>query len=160
MFAKATGIDIGKVKVIRLPDAMGAQAAEMLKGKQADGVFGFVNTIIASVAPLGIDGRKDLHFLTYAEHLPDMYGNTLFVTRELYRADPGALKGMVRAFNRALADAIKTPDAAIDALVRRDANARRDVNHTRLVGTFKSDMAHPEGGRIGSATWTTAGSSA
>jgi NitT/TauT family transport system substrate-binding protein len=149
MFAKATGIDAGKVRIVRLDDAMGAQVAEMLKGGRADGVFGFVNTIIASVAPLGIDGRQSLRFLTYAEHLPDMYGNTLFATRELYRGDPNALKGMVRAFNRALADTVKDPDAAIDALVKRAPSALRDVNHARLVGTLKSEMAHPEGARIG-----------
>ena len=37
---------------------MGSQVAEMLSGP-VHGVFGFVNTIIASVAPLGIDARSD-----------------------------------------------------------------------------------------------------
>jgi len=149
MFARANGVDASKVKVVESPDAMGNQVADMLKGKGAQGVFGFVNTIIASVAPLGIDGRKELRFLNYADHLPDMYGNTLFVTRELYSANPRALSGMVRAFNRALSDTAKDPNLAIEALAKREPSIRRDVNLTRLVGTLKSEMAHPEGKRIG-----------
>jgi NitT/TauT family transport system substrate-binding protein len=148
MFAKATGIDPGKVRVIKDDQAMGSQVANMLKGNGADGVFGFVNTIIASVAPLGIDGRKQLRYLNYAEHLPDMYGNALFVTRALYR-DKAALAGLVRSFNRALTDAIANPDVAIDAVVKRSPTASRDINRTRLVGTFASEMAHSEGARLG-----------
>lgn len=149
LYARAAGIAIDKVTVVRSMQGMGAQVADMLGGKGADAVFGFVNTIIASAAPLGIDGRKSLRFLNFAEHLPDMYGNTLFVTRELYRADPAALRGMVRAFNRALADTEKDPDAAIDALARHAPGADRAVNHARLVGTLKGEMGHPEGARIG-----------
>ena len=149
LYARAAGIDIGKVDVVRSAQGMGAQVADMLGGNGADAVFGFVNTIIASAAPLGIDGRQALRFLEFAEHLPDMYGNTLFVTRELYRDDPAALRGMVRAFNRALADTAKDPDAAIDALVRHAPGADRAVNRTRLVGTLKAEMAHAEGARIG-----------
>ena len=148
MFANATGIDANKVKVVKLSDGMGGQVVEMLKGRQADGVFGFVNTIIASVTPLGI-AAGDIRFLNYADYLPDMYGNTLFVTRELYRDGAAALGPLVRAVNRALADTVQDPNRAIDALIKREPSARRDVNHTRLVGTLKSEMAHPEGARLG-----------
>ena len=148
MFAKATGIDRSKVKVMPTNKAMGQQVVDMLNGKGADGAFGFVNTIVASVAPLGVDGRKELRFLTYADYLPDMYGNGLFVTRELY-ADKSSLSGLVRAFNRALADAIANPDVAIDALAKRNPSVARDINRTRLVGTFGAEMAHPEGARLG-----------
>ena len=95
----------------------------------------------------GVD-PKDLRFIAYADHLPDMYGNALFVTRELYGADPRAVAGMVRAFNRGLRDTVADPDAAIDALARR-ATIRRDVDRTRLVGTLRSEMAHAEGARLG-----------
>ncbi len=119
----------------------------MLAGRGADGVFGFVNTIIAAVAPLGIR-PQDLRFIDYADHLPEMYGNTLFVTRELHRDHPDIVRGMVRAFNRGLADTARDPDAAIDALQKR-ARTNREVDRTRLLGTLRSEMSHPEGARIG-----------
>jgi len=147
LFATATGLDQKTVRIERSGAGMGSQVADMLSGQGADGVFGFVNTIIASIAAHGIDPR-DLRFINYADHLPDMYGNTLFVTRELYASNPAAVAGMVRAFNRGLRDTVASPDAAIDALEKR-TTIRRAVDRTRLVGTLKSEMAHPEGARIG-----------
>lgn len=149
MFAKANGVDASKVTTVQSSAAMGDQVAGMLRKNDVQGVFGFVKTIIASVAPLGIDGSKELRFINYADALPDMYGNGLFVTRETYRDSASSLKSLVRAFNRALADTIQDPGVAIDALAKRSPSARRDVNLTRLVGTLKSEMAHPEGAKIG-----------
>ncbi len=147
MFAAAAGIDAASVTVERSGSSMGGQVADMLAGRGADGVFGFVNTIVAAVAPLGIR-RQDLRFIDYADHLPEMYGNTLFVTRELHRDHPDAVRAMVRAFNRGLAETARDPDAAIDALQKRQ-RTNRDVDRTRLIGTLRSEMAHPEGARIG-----------
>lgn len=148
MLASAAGVDAGKVRIDRASSSMGSQVADMLAGRGADGVFGFVNTIIASVAPMGI-AAKDLRFINYADYLPDMYGNTLFVTRELYRSSPKAITGMVRAFNRALRDTVTDPNLAIDALQAASPSIRRDVDYVRLVGTLKSEMAHPEGAKLG-----------
>ncbi|QKS00438.1 ABC transporter substrate-binding protein [Sphingomonas sp. CL5.1] len=149
MFATATGIDAGRVTVVKSPDTMEGQIAAMVRQGAVDGVFGFVNTIIAKAAVVGIDGVATLRFLTYAEYLPDMYGNTMFVTREFYERDKPALAGMVAAFNRALRETAADPDAAIDALMRRAPRAPRAVDRARLIGTLRGDMGHPEGRRLG-----------
>ncbi|MET0239678.1 MAG: ABC transporter substrate-binding protein [Sphingobium sp.] len=148
MFAKATGIDASTVTSIQSPVAMGDQVVDAINGK-VDGVFGFVNTIVASVGGKGIDGHKELRFLEYADYLPEMYGNTLFVTREFYEKDPDGVRGMVRAFNHALADTAQNPDTAIDALMKRRPDTLRAVNLHRLEGTMKVDMGNAEGARIG-----------
>lgn len=149
MFARATGIDASTVRIDKLSSGMGSQVVDMLNGHSADGVFGFVNTIIASVAAQGVDDSEQIRFLEYADHIPDMYGNTLFVTREMYRNNPDAIAGMVRAFNHGLRDTIVNPDDAIAALERRIGNNRSEVNRRRLIGTLELEMAHPEGARIG-----------
>jgi NitT/TauT family transport system substrate-binding protein len=149
LYARAAGIDIGKVRVDGSMGGMGQAVVDMLRGDGTDGVFGFVNTIIASAAPLGVDGRKALRFLNWADHLPDMYGNTLFVTRGLLQRDPQAVSGLVRAANRGLAETVKDPDAAITALLRHAPGIDRSVNLARLKGTLAMEMAHPEGARIG-----------
>lgn len=147
LLASATGTDLSKVKVSGSWGGMGGQVADMLASK-AHGVFGFVNTIIASVTPLGIT-PKQLRFIKYADYVPEMYGNTLFVTREVYRSQKSVLPKLVRALNRGLADTVASPDAAIDALIKRSPGVSRDVNKVRLVGTLGAEMAHPEGARIG-----------
>jgi NitT/TauT family transport system substrate-binding protein len=149
LYARAAGIDIAKVRVDDSMGGMGQAVVDMLRGNGADGVFGFVNTLIAAAAPLGVDGRRELRFLNWADHLPDMYGNTLFVTRGLLQREPQAVTGMVRAFNRGLADTVQDPDAAIASLLRHAPGSDRAVNLARLKGTLAAEMAHPEGARIG-----------
>ncbi len=151
LYAHAAGIDARQVRVDGSMGGMGQAAADLLKATNPDdpaGVFGFVNTIIASAAPLGVDPRS-LRFLNWSDVLPDMYGNTLFVTRETYRRDPQVLQGLVRAINRGLVDTVREPEAAIDSLLRHAPGSDRAVNLQRLKGTLAIEMAHPEGARIG-----------
>lgn len=149
LYARAAGIDPRKVRVDGSMGGMGQAVVDMLRGDGADGVFGFVNTIIASAAPLGVDGRKSLRFLNWADHLPDMYGNTLFVTRGLLERHPQGVRGLVRAVDRGLADTVQDPGAAIGSLLRHAPGSDPAVNLTRLKGTLAEEMAHPEGRRIG-----------
>lgn len=149
LYARAAGIDAGKVRVDPSMGSMGQATADMLRGTGADGVFGFVNTIIASATPHGVDGQRALRFLNWSHHLPDFYGNTLFVTRELLRRDPDAVRRLVLAVNQGLARTVRSPDAAIDALLRSAPGSDRAINLRRLQGTLAIEMAHPEGARIG-----------
>ncbi len=147
-FAAATGIDARAVTVRRSPASMRALVEDMLAGRSA-GVFGFVNTIIAAVAPAGIDGRTRLRFLEYRHHTPDLYGNTLMVSRRLLAERPADVTAFVHAVNRGLADTVTDLDAAIASVVARDRSVRPDVDKPRLAGTLAMEMAHPEGARIG-----------
>ncbi len=148
LYAQAAGIDATQVRVEGSMGSMGQAVKEMLQGQGADGVFGFVNTLIASAAPFGVDPAS-LRFLNWSDVLPEMYGNTLFVTREAYQRDRQALIGLVRAINRGLVETVSNPDAAIDALLRHAPASDRAVNLRRLQGTLAIEMAHPEGQRIG-----------
>jgi NitT/TauT family transport system substrate-binding protein len=147
-FALAAGIDPSRVTVQRSPASMRALVEDMLGGKSA-GVFGFVNTIIASVAPAGIDGRTRLRFLEYRHHTPDLYGNALMVSRRLLAERPDDVRAFVRAVNRGLADTVRDPDRAIESVAARDRQVRKDVDGPRLMGTLAMEMAHAEGARLG-----------
>ena len=148
LLADATGIDRSKVTVQPAQAGMGSMVANMLTNGRVHGMFGFVNTIIASITPVGIDPSR-VRFINYADHVPEMYGNTLFVTREVYRGRKALLPNLVRALNRGLADTVAAPTTAIDALVKVSPGTNRDVNLTRLIGTLKAEMAHPESARLG-----------
>lgn len=148
LYAQAAGIDAAQVKVDGSMGSMGQATKDMLDGRGADGVFGFVNTIIASAAPYGVEPAA-LRFLNWSDVLPEMYGNTLFVTRDAYQRDRAALPRLVRALNRGLADTARQPQDAIDALLRHAPGSDRAINLRRLQGTLDIEMAHPEGRRIG-----------
>jgi NitT/TauT family transport system substrate-binding protein len=148
LYADAAGFQPQGVQVDGSMGSMGSAVKEMLQGQGADGVFGFVNTLIAAAAPYGVDPAA-LRFLNWSEVLPEMYGNTLFVTRQTYQRDKTAVQGLVRALNRAVADTARSPEVAIDALMRHAPYSDRAVNLRRLQGTLNIEMAHPEGRRIG-----------
>lgn len=148
MFANATGINANKVDVRSSWSGMGAQVVDVLNGRGAHGVFGFVQTIIAATAPYGVK-PSDIRFLEYADYIPDMYGNTLFVTRETYERRTDKIAGLVRAINRGLSDTVANTEDALDALDRKIGNRNRMINKDRLIGTLKTEMAHPEGAKLG-----------
>lgn len=148
LYAQAAGFDARQVRVDGSMGGMGQAVKDMLAGQGADGVFGFVNTLIASAAPLGV-APSQLRFLNWSDVLPEMYGNTLFVTRDTYAREPATVGALVRAVNRGLVDTVARPEAAIDALLRRAPGSDRAINQRRLEGTLAIEMAHPEGRRIG-----------
>jgi NitT/TauT family transport system substrate-binding protein len=148
LYAQAAGIDAKRVQVDGSMGGMGGAVKDMLDGRGADGVFGFVNTLIASAAPYGVDPAF-LRFLNWSDVLPEMYGNTLFVTRETYQRDRAALPGLIQALNQGLVDTVLNPQAAIEVLTEQAPGTDQAVNLRRLQGTLTIEMAHPEGRRLG-----------
>jgi NitT/TauT family transport system substrate-binding protein len=148
LYAEASGFQASQVRVDGSMGSMGSAVKDMLQGRGADGVFGFVNTIIASAAPYGVQ-PPSLRFLNWSDALPEMYGNTVFVTREFYQAQRPALPGLVRAINRGLQGTVQNPSSAIEALLRHAPGSDSTINARRLRGTLDIEMAHAEGARIG-----------
>ena len=146
-FCNKTGLSASTVRIVIDAAPHSAMVPELLAGKW-DGMFGFVNTLVAA----SIDARlnpKALHFIEYHDHLPELYGMALIVTRELASTEPDTVRKLLRAFNRGLHDTIADPAAAIDALVKRNPAMNRESNHRRLMGTLQLEMSRAEGGVLG-----------
>ncbi len=146
--ADAAGIDVSSVQVQVSALPMGEQVRDALMTGEADGVFGFVNTVIAAATPLGVEPEQ-LRFIAYADHLPDLYGNGLMVSRSLLAEHPATVHALVRGLNRGLCDTLQDVDAAMAALLEAAPGIDASVQRRRLLGTLASEMAHPEGLRIG-----------
>ena len=149
-FCKKTGLDPSTVRTVIDAAPHSAMVRELLAGKPGgwDGMFGFVNTLIAASIDAGID-QKALRYIEYHDHLPELYGMALMVTRELATAEPETVRGLLRAFNRGLVDTIADPGAAIEALAQRNTAINRESNHRRLIGTLQLEMSRAEGGMLG-----------
>ncbi|TNM42722.1 ABC transporter substrate-binding protein [Nocardioides albidus] len=142
-YAVRAGFDESRLSIMRSPAALSVMAKDVVDG-HVDGVFGFVNTIIAALASIGIDGRKELDFLEYRDVLPDFFGNALMVAPSLIRDHPDAVRAFVAGVNRGIADTYADPDAALRALERQKPDFRWDVDGPRLLGTLENEMAHPD----------------
>ncbi len=146
-FCKKTGLDAASVRIVTDAAPHSTMVPELLTNKW-DGMFGFVNTLIAATIDAGRD-PKDLHFIEYHDNLPELYGMALMVTKELAAHEPDTVRKLLRAFNRGLIDTIADPGAAIDALVKRNPAMNRESNHRRLMGTLQLEMSRAEGGVLG-----------
>ena len=146
--ADAAGIAVESVTVMPSSAGLGEQVRDLLLGGRVDGVFGFVNTIVAALAPMGIDPAR-LRFINYADVLPDLYSNSLMVSRDLIARAPDHVRALVHGLNRGVTDTLADLDAGIEAVFRAAPALDRAVQRQRLVGTLNAEMAHPERARIG-----------
>jgi NitT/TauT family transport system substrate-binding protein len=141
-----TKIDCGKIEIVNVQPNLREQ---MLMQGQVDGVFGYVTTIRFSAKLAGIDPDKQFRFIKFENYGMDLYSNTIIVSRKLARENPAAVKGFVRALNHSIKDAIADPQAAIDAVVKREPLVKPVIERARLDATMADEMSHPEIAKIG-----------
>jgi NitT/TauT family transport system substrate-binding protein len=79
----------------------------------------------------------------------DLYSNSVMVSRELMEENPDAVRGLVRAINRGVADVLADPEAGMDAVMAQEPLINREVETARLHATVEDEMNHPELADIG-----------
>jgi NitT/TauT family transport system substrate-binding protein len=144
-FCKIANIDCDKVKITNMQPNLREQ---MLMQGQVDGVFGYVNTIRFSAKLMGVDDSK-LRYINYGDYGMDLYSNAIIVSKKLVKEKPEAVKGLVRAINKGLEDALKDPAAAVAAVAKREPLIQIPVERERFDATLKDEMNHPEIATIG-----------
>lgn len=146
--AQAAGLERSSVRLIPSALGLGAQVRDLLLPGQVDGVFGYVNTIVAAMAPFGLDPAA-VRFLRFSDLLPDLYSHCVMVTRQLLDEHPQAVRGLVHGVHRGLVDTVQDIDAAMAALARAAPSLDIPVQRRRLLGTLREEMGHPEGAVLG-----------
>ena len=148
-FCKQTGVDAARVKVVESGGGMLGMVDSMLGSRNVHGVFGYVSTLDAAIAAGNRDPEKTVRHLKFAEHVPDLYGSALMVSRRMLRDEPAAVAGVVRAFNAGLKGVVADIDQGIEAVMRRTSWSNRQVERLRLQRTLDIEMAAAEGKRLG-----------
>ena len=138
-FASKAGIDAKSITATGL-DAGCAELLTLLKDGETDGLFGYISTISAAVRLNGDEVGSEVRFLEFKDVVPELYGSVLMVAPGFAESNPEAAQGVVNAFNRGVMAAVCDPDAAIEALVKRDDTRDPVVERLRLVETIREDM--------------------
>jgi NitT/TauT family transport system substrate-binding protein len=146
VLAELSGIDHAKVKWLNM--APNLQEQMLLQG-QVDASAVFSVTSYMNFVAQKLDPDKDFRWIHYADHGIDLYSNGVMVSPALIKDRPEAVLGLVRAINRGMADAIANPDAAIDAIVKREPLINRDIEKRRLIYALRQVVLTPEAGRVG-----------
>jgi len=140
IFVQANKIDASKVKI----ENIGFPVREpMLAQGKVDAITGFWFSSYMNLKANGVKD-EDIVVLHMRDHGVDLYGNVIIANPDFMRFSPKAVAGFVRATIRGIQDTIKSPESAIDSLMKRNAIAKRDVELERLKLSLAKNYVTPD----------------
>lgn len=117
IFARANKIDLSKTTWKTMEPAL---RETMLAKGELDGITGFTFTSQIGLIARGIK-EEDITMFKYNDFGAELYGNAIIAHPKLLAEKPEAVKGFLRAINRAIKDVVAKPDASIAYVKERDA---------------------------------------
>ncbi|MGM0694378.1 MAG: ABC transporter substrate-binding protein [Pseudomonadota bacterium] len=102
-----------------------------------DAITGFYFTSLLNLEERGMD-EEDLTIMPFPEYGVPLYGNAIIASEAFAEENPEAVKGFLRAFNRALAETLADPEGAIDYVQARDGLIDEEMETRRLKLAIES----------------------
>jgi len=144
--AKANGIDPAAVPVVNMAPNLQEQ---MLMNDQVDFSAIFTVTSYINLIGMKVDPDKDIRWIFYSDMGLDLYSNGIMVSQKLLQENPKAVKGLVKALNRALIETASQPDAAIALMTKVEPLMNAELEKKRLLYAFKTHFVSAETDKIG-----------
>jgi NitT/TauT family transport system substrate-binding protein len=139
--ADKNGVDASKVSWTNM--APNLQEQMLLRG-QVDASAVFSVTSYMNLVAQSLDPEKDIRWFHYADHGIELYSNGILVSQQLIKDKPQVVAGLVRAVHKGLRDTLANPDAAIEALAKREPLINKELEKRRLTYALKTVMFTPE----------------
>jgi len=146
LLAKKNNLDPAKVDIVNM--APNLQEQMLIRG-DVDISALFTATSYMNLVALKLDPDKDFRWIYYADGGLDLYSNGVMVSQKLAKEKPEAVKGLVRAINKAMKDCLANPDSAIELLAKQEPLLNKDIEKRRLVYVAKTLIATPEAAELG-----------
>ena len=146
LLAKKNNLDPAKVEVVNM--APNLQEQMLIRG-DVDISALFTATSYMNLVAIKQDPDKDFRWIYYSDGGLDLYSNGIMVSQKLAKEKPEAVKGLVRAINKAMKDCLANPDAAIELLAKQEPLINKDIEKRRLVYVAKTLIATPEAAELG-----------
>ena len=146
LLAKKNGIDYGAIKILNV--APNLQEQMLLQG-QVDVIAIFTVTSYMNLVALKLDPEKDFRWISYSDSGVDLYSNGVMISQRLAKEKPDAVKGLVRAINKAMREVLASPNAAIELLAKKEPLLNAAIEKQRLIYATKTLIATPEAAEFG-----------
>jgi NitT/TauT family transport system substrate-binding protein len=140
LFAKLNGIDTAKVTIENIGIPV---RAPMLAAGQIDAALGSSFRLYVDLKDRGVP-VDDIVLMPMANYGLKLYGNAIVVNSKFAAEKPEAVKAFLRAFLKGLKETIRRPTEAVDAILRRDDGAKREVELERLRMAIRDNIVTPE----------------
>jgi len=144
--AKRNGVDDGKIKVVNVAPNL---VEQMLVQDQVDVIAAFAATTYMNVVAMRQDPDKDFRWFFYDDYGLDLYSNGVMVSPKLLKEKPQAVRGLVRAINRAVVEIAANPDVGIEAVQKVELLLKPEIEKPRLVYFLEKQMITPETTALG-----------
>lgn len=146
LLAKTNNVDYSKINITQVTPALQEQI--LLQG-QVDASAVFSATSYLNLVSMRLDPDKDFRWMYYSDLGLDLYSNGVMVSQKLAKEHPEAVKGLLRAINRALKETVQNPDAATDVLAGVEPLIKKDLEKRRLLYVYKNLIDTPEVRELG-----------
>jgi NitT/TauT family transport system substrate-binding protein len=140
IFAQANGIDAEKVQIENVSNPV---RVPMLAAGQVDAITSFSFLAFINLKERGVP-VNDIVVLIMADHGVTLYGDAIIVNQKFADAHPDAVKGFLRAYIKGLRETAKTPTAAIDSVLKRNDDARKETEIDRFRMAYRDNIATAE----------------
>ena len=114
----------------------------MLAQGEVDAVFGFAMSSFINLKSRGVP-TDDIVVLLMSDYGVDLYGNVIMVSPRFAAEKPEAVRGFLRALMKGVHDTVKDPATAVDAVIKRNDVAKKDVELERLKMVLEQNMLTP-----------------
>ena len=135
LLLKKNGVDPATVTITQV--APNLQEQILIQG-QVDAAAVFTATSYMNLMAQRLDPDKDFRWMYYADSGIDLYSNGIMVSQKLAKDNPEAVKGLVRAINRALLETMADPNGAIELLAQTEPLLNKDIEKRRLIYVYKT----------------------
>jgi NitT/TauT family transport system substrate-binding protein len=146
VLARNNQIDYASLNITQV--APNLQEQMLLQG-QVDSIAVFSATSYMNLVSVKLDPDKDFRWFFYSDNGIDLYSNGIVVSQKLAHEKPEAVKGLLRAINRAIRETISDPQAAIDLLATEEPLLKKDIELRRLTYVWSSLIDTPEARQLG-----------
>ena len=140
IFVEANKIDASKVTI----ENVGFPVREpMLAAGQVDAITGFSFSSFINLKDKGVP-VDDIVVLLMANYGVNLYGNAIIVNPKFAAEHPDAVKGFLRAFVKGMKETVKSPDTAVDSVLKRNDIAKKPTELERLNMAIRDNMVTTE----------------
>ena len=127
--ASAAGFDADKVELISVKSNLQEQ---MLVQDQVSASLVFNVTSYLNILGIGMDPDKDFTWYPYGAYGLDIYSNGVMVSPKLLEENPEAVRGLVNAIAKAMADVLVNPQEGIDIITATEPLSNGELEMKRL----------------------------
>jgi NitT/TauT family transport system substrate-binding protein len=138
-FARLNGIDAAKVTVVNV----GPPVREpMLASGEIDAFTGISFTSYVNLKDRGVP-VDDITIMLMGEYGVKLYGDAVLVNAKFAAEHPDVVKAFLRGFLRGLKETVAKPAPSVEAILRRNEDAKREVELERLRIALSQNILTP-----------------